>query len=160
MQYEIYPFELLGWIWREYIYNRLDEYDPHASQLDFPPYQVGQSIVDRLGLSADSEQREWFLSNTEKASILCELWSTNKPRRDEERLRYGNRMSASLVFLKRLCSTLERELIIEIQINRKFKRNSFMRVENGSGYKPPHSQIYILSADGKLRDSKTHYQLR
>jgi len=159
MEFESYPFELKGWIWCEYTDNRLDEYDPHAGQIAFPPYQVGQSIVEQLGLSVDSEQREWFLPNTDKASILCELWSTNKPRQDEDPLRRGKHLSASLAFLKNLCLILECELIFKVQINRRFKRKSYMRNEDGTGYTPPHSKIYILSADGKLRDTETHYQL-
>jgi len=160
MEFESYPFELKGWIWREYTDNRLDEYDPHAGQIAFPPYQVGQSIVDQLGLSVDSEQRKWFLPATDKASIRCELWRTNQPRQDEEPLRHGNRLSASLTFLKNLCLILECELIFSVKINRRFKHKSYMRNEDETRYTPPYSKIYILSADGKLRDTETHYQLR
>ena len=160
MEFESYPFVLRGWVWREYTDNRLDRYDPHASQIAFPPYQVGQSIAEKLGLSVDSEQREWFLPNTDNASIMCELWSTNKPRPDEDPLRRGERLSTSLAFLKDLCLILECELIFEVQINRQFKRKSYMRNEDEIAYTPPHSRIYILSADGKLRDAETHYQLR
>jgi len=160
MELESYPFELKGWICRDYAEIRLDEYDPHAGQIAFPPYQVGQSIVDQLGLSVDSEQRKWFLSDTDKASIWCELWKTNKSRQDEEPLRHGNRLSASLTFLKNLCLILECELIFNVKINRRFKYKSYMRNEDETGYTPPYSKIYILSADGKLRDTETHYQLR
>lgn len=160
MEFESYPFELKGWIWRGYTDNRLDEYDPHAGQIAFPPYQVGRSIAEKLGLSVDSEQREWFLSNADKASILCELWSTNKPGQDEGPLRSGERLSASLAFLKNLCLILECEIIFEVQISRRFKRKPYMRNEDGAGYTPPYNKIYILSADGKLRDAETHYQLR
>lgn len=160
MEFEPYPFVLKGWVWREYTDRRLDEHDPHAGQIAFPPYQVGQSIVEQLDLSVDPEQREWSLPNTSKASILCELWSTNKPGQDEDPLRHGERLSASLAFLKNLCLILECELIFKVQINRRFKHKPYMRNEDETGYTPPYSKIYILSADGKLRDAKTHYQLR
>ncbi|MBW2737586.1 MAG: ATP-binding protein [Deltaproteobacteria bacterium] len=160
MEFESYPFVVKGWVWREYTDNSLDQYDPHASQIAFPPYQVGESIVEKLGLSVDSEQREWFLPNIDKPSILGGLWSTSKSSLDEEPLRRGERLSASLAFLKNLCLILECELIFEVQINRRFKRKSYMRNEDGIGYTPPHNKIYILSADGKLRDAETHYQLR
>jgi len=160
MEFESYPFELKGWIWREHTDNRLDEYDPHAGQIAFPPYQIGQSIVEKLCLSEDSEQREWFLPNTDKAPILCELWSTNKPSQDEDPLRRGNRLSASLAFLKNLCLVLECELIFNVEINHRFKYKHYMRNEDETGYKPPYKKIYVLSADGELRDAETHYQLR
>lgn len=156
MEFESYPFVVKGWIWREYTDNRLDQYDTHAGQIAFPPYQVGKSIAEKLGLSFDSEQREWFLPNTDKASILSELWGISKSSPDEG----GERMSASLAFLNKLCLILECELIFEVQINRRFKRISYMENKDGIGYTPPHNKIYILSADGKLRDAETHYQLR
>ncbi|MEA3343226.1 MAG: ATP-binding protein, partial [archaeon] len=160
MEFESYPFVVKGWVWREYTNNRLDQYDPHAGQIAFPPYQVGESIAEQLGLSFDSEQREWFLPNADKASILGELWSTSKSSLDEDPLRRGERLSASLAFLKNLCLILECELIFEVQINRRFKRKSYMRNEDGIGHTPPHNKFYILSADGKLRDAEAHYQLR
>lgn len=159
LEFELDPFELKGWIWREYTDNRLDQYDPYAGQIDFPPYQVGQSIVEKLDLLADSEAREWFLPNTDKMSMLCELWSTNKPRQDEEPLRHGTRLSASLSFLKNLCLTLQCELIFKVQIYRRFRHKRYIRDKDETGYTPPYSKVYILSADGKLRDAETHYQL-
>lgn len=158
MEFDAYPFELQGWIWREQIDNRLDWYDPHAAEIPFPPYQVGQSIAESLGLFVDSEQREWFLSNSDKASLRCEIWSTGKPRIDEEPLRCGNRLSASLAFLKSLCSALTCELILDVQIDRQSKYRTQLRGADESTYRRPLSKIYILSADGRLRDTDSHYQ--
>jgi hypothetical protein len=159
MEFKSYPFELKGWIWREDTDNRLDEYDPFAGRIAYPPYQVGKSIVEKLGLSADLEQREWFLPNAEKESMLCELWCTNKFEQNEDPLRRGKRLSASLAFLKYLCSILECELIFNVEIDRRIKHKTYMRNEDETGYTPPYSKIYILSADGKLRDAEAHYQL-
>jgi len=160
MEFKSVPFVLKGWLWRSYTDNRLDEYDPFAAQIAFPPYQVGETIVEKLGLSVDTEQREWFLPNTNKGSLLCEIWSTNKPERDEEPLRRGQRISASLNFLKHLCLIFKSELILKVEISRQFRYKSYTRNEDKYGYKPPHSKIFILSADGKFRDTEKSYQLR
>lgn len=160
MGFESYPFELRGWIWRQSTGNRLDEYDPFAAQITYPPYQIGESIVEKLQLSVDSEKRRWLLPDTEKAAIICELWSSNKPSLKEDPLRHGERLNASLSFLKNLCLIMECELIIEVQIDRHYKYKSYMENKNGTEYKPPLNKIYILSADGKLRDANTNYQLR
>ncbi len=157
MEFETPPFELEGWIWKEHTDKRLDEFDPHAGDIDYPPYKIGKIIADLFGLSEDLEQREWCLPDVDKTSLVCEIWSVGQRSRDEEPLRHGKRMSASLEFLKKLCSTLEQEIIIEIQIERRLRSTSYKRDDNGPEY---HSRIYILSADGKLRDSRTHYQLR
>jgi len=160
MEIELYPFELKGWIWRKNDYNRLDKFDPHAGQIDFPPYEVGQSIIGKMGLCADIDQREWFLTGSKNASLLCELWSTNRLSQNENSGRSGNRLSASLTFLKKLCETLECEIIVDVEIDRRFNNSYNTKEEYGTKCKPSIHKIYILSADGKLRDTGTHYQLR
>ncbi len=160
MEFDLAPFILKGWIWRGYTGKRLDEYDPFAGEIAFPPYQVSDVIVEQLGMSVDTEQREWFLPSSDKASLICELWSINKPRPDEDPLRRGERLSASLDFLKKLCLIQKCQIIFNIQISRRFHYGSHARNEGDNGYNPPHSKIYILSADGKLRDTETHYQIR
>lgn len=158
-EFESAPFELKGWVWRGENDTRLDKFDPFAGEMAYPPYQVGASIVEKLGLSVDTEQREWFLPNTDKASLVCELWSTQKPRPDEDPLRRGWRLSASLGFLKKLCQVQNCDVIFKVQIERRFQHVSYVRSDDDNEYKPPHTKIYILSADGKLRDTETHYQI-
>ena len=159
MEYNSYPFELRGWVCRQNKDNRLDEYDPFSGQIAYPPYKIGQSIVEKLGLIVDSEQREWFLPKTKKASLLCELWSTNRTSNDKDSFRHGERLSASLTFLKKLCIDLECELIFEVQINRQLKQKYNRESDDKLEYTPPNCRIYILSADGKLRDAEKNYQL-
>jgi hypothetical protein len=166
MEFMESPFKLLGWIVQDSEYEGLDIAgldiaDPHANKIDYPPYKIGDSIVKRLQLSVDSEQRNWYMSNTTEESLVCELWSLSKEGNEEEASRSGIRMSASLEFLKVLCSTLECELIIEVQIDRRFRKySSYSRSNNDDRYSPPNSKLYILSANGQLRDTRTCYQLR
>ncbi len=162
MEFRLYPFELQGWIWDGYSESGLDEYDPLASRIAYPPYKVGQSIAEKLNLSADSEQRGWFLPNTEKPSLLCEIWRGNQYEHDKDPFRRGKRLNASLSFLKYLCSILKCDLVFKVEIDRRFKETPYTgrNEEDDSGYKPPHIKIYIFSADGRLRDTETHYQIR
>jgi hypothetical protein len=160
MEFNESPFELQGWIYRGSEKEGLDSADPHAGGINYPPYKIGNSIVERLGLSVDLEQRNWYMSNTEEKSLVCELWNLPEKENKEELPRNGIRIIASLEFLKLLCSTLERELIIEVQIERRFRRSSYYsRSDDNGRYSPPNTKLYILSADGKLRDTRTCYQL-
>ncbi|WP_243767408.1 hypothetical protein [Paenibacillus agricola] len=160
MEFGAYPFVLKGWIWQKDIAKRLDEFDSQAAKIDFPPYKIGESIMKKMNLTVDLELREWFSSDTDEVSLACGIWSENMPEKDDEPNRHGNQLSASLSFLKKLCMTMECELVFEVQINRRFKRNNYSRSEERDEYRPPHNRILILSADGRLRDSEAHYQLR
>jgi hypothetical protein len=158
---EISDFALRSWIWSESLDKGLDEFDPHAADIDYPPYRVDKSIVERFGLSADVEQRKWHLPDSAKPSLVCELWKTPHTEEREEPRRHGMRMSASLGFLETLASVTDRELIIEVQINRRIRRPHYVRSDDDDvKYSAPYSKLYLLSATGRLRDEKTNYQLR
>ena len=161
MEFNEPPFELQGWIWRSSQDEGLDAADPHAGKIDYPPYRIGDSIIKQLEISVDLEQRKWFMAGKTEESLVCELWSTPRGEDKEEPPKHGIRMSASLEFLKKLCATLERELIIEVQIERRLRRSSYYtRSDDDGEYPAANSKVYILSADGKLRDTGTCHQLR
>jgi hypothetical protein len=162
MEFNTSPFELRGWTWRHYTSNKLDDFDPHAGNIDYPPYVVDSKILDRFRIVADQENRVWTSSDGSEV-IICELWGEYKKKDSDDqdiRERKGSRMFASLAFLKTLCQTLDRLLIIEVEIQRTFLRSSYHRKEGQDGYRPPASRVYLLSADGKLRTATTSYRLR
>lgn len=161
MEFDSHPFNLRGWVYHRDNGLGLDEFDPHAGTILYPPYKVGESFVEELGLQVDSNLKRWYLPDAANGTpLVCELWGTNKPDQDEDPLRQGCRLSASLTFLKKLCIAFECELIIEVQIERRFRRNRYSSEQNGIGYTDPYYKVYLLSADGNLRDTKTHFQLR
>ena len=160
MEFETPPFELRGWIRRSYSYNGVDEYDPHAATIDYPPFEISKDITDRLSLTHDLEQREWRSPDAYKLSLRCALWSGEQITDREGPPRQGKRLSASLTFLQKLCFVLKRELIIKVEIERKLRRSYYSRSDDEFKYTEPSYKLYLLSADGKLRDENTSYQLR
>lgn len=162
MEYATQPFELQGWIGCELTDNNLDEFDPFAAEIAYPPYEIGQSFINQLGLVSDLHKREWFLSETNKLAVLSELWKTNKSGYNQDPLRHGGRISASLSFLKSVCVSLGVEIILKVHIGRGFKYDSYAyrKYESENGYSKPYQKIYLLSADGKLRDTEAVFHLR
>jgi hypothetical protein len=161
MEFKTMPFKLHGWIYSDPQEKRLDEFDPYSGDISYPPYQIGKSFVEQFGLTSDVDQREWYLTDTTKASLVCELWSEKTSGYKDDLPRCGNRMITSLAFLTKLCADLQRDLIIEVQIKRNYLRKSYnSRNDDGIEYPSPYCKIYILSANGTLRDARTSYQLR
>jgi hypothetical protein len=161
MEFDEPPFQLQGWIYSKSQDKGLDEYDPFAGDISYPPYQPGESIVEQLGLTTDCEQRNWYLPTTDNPVLISELWGDRPPNGRDSPVRHGNRISASLDFLANACSRLGRDLIIEVQIERRYAYNSYRaKTDDEIQYPPPYSKVYLLSADGKLRDAGKSYQLR
>jgi hypothetical protein len=161
MEFNRPPFVLQGWIKRDNPDKGIDEFDPNAGDIDYPPLVIGESFIERFELSTDLEQREWHLPNSDKASLVCELWSSSRQPDDKDKpRRRGKRLRASLEFLKKFCSDLKCELVIKVEIDRQLHRSYYTRRDDEIGYQPPYCKIYILSADGTLRDERSNYQLR
>ena len=161
MEFNKPPFQLEGWIYSKSQDKRLDKYDPFAGDLSYPPYQPGESIVEQFGLLTDCEQRNWYSPNVEKPVMVSELWGDKPSDGRDSPVRQGNRINASLDFLANVCSRLGRDLIIEVQIERRYAYNSYRaKTDDEVQYPPPYSKVYLLSADGKLRDAGKSYQLR
>lgn len=155
------PFQLQGWIYSKSQDKGLDEYDPFAGDINYPPYQPGESIVDQFGLWTDFEQRNWYSPNIENPVMVSELWGDRPPNGRDSPVRHGNRISASLDFLTNACTRLGQDLIIKVQIERRYAYNSYRaKTDDQIEYPPPYSKVYLLSADGKLRDAGKSYQLR
>lgn len=159
MEIDLEPFILKGWIWREAVSKRSDEFDPHSAKVDYPSYSIGDSIVKQMELSSDLEKKEWNLLGEKKSSVVCEAWTPMYNNDDHDTIHRGNRLAASLSFLKKMCIEYHCDLIIEIQISRRFIQKSYMGVSGSDEYKPPLSKVFILSADGRLRDTETYYEL-
>jgi len=160
MEINLEPFLLKGWIYQEDMSKGLDEFDPHSTKVDYPPYSIGDSIVEQMNLSSDLEKREWKLPESENTSVICEIWTPMHDNHEDDLVRHGNRLTASLTFLKKLCMEYQCDLIIEIQISRSFRQKSYSRGGESNEYKRPLNKVFIFSADGRLRDTETYHELR
>jgi hypothetical protein len=149
-------FSLQGWIVERRRSRGLDDLDPYADNLDYPPYIVGERIAGQLGLTADKDAKCWHETNSEKDVLICETWSSVRERMEEKPNQTGMRLRASLSFLKRLCNVLNCHLILDIGIQR--NTNDRYRTEP-RGHIPPTHKIYILSEDGRLRTTDQSYEL-
>ncbi len=156
MEIESGPFQLKGWINERHNSKELDQFDPYADEIDYPPYSLGITISEKLGLSPDPDGKTWQIAHSAEVALSCETWSSNREGRDEEPDQSGMRLKAKLSFLKELCSTLGCELIFDIGIKRDI---NYRYDREKREYAKPLHKIFILSADGKLRTTGANYQL-
>ncbi len=150
-------FQLHGWINERSISKRLDEFDPYADRVDYPPYTLGDAIKERLGLTLDHEGKLWFANNFNEIALICETWASYRERRDEEPDQSGMRLKANLSFLKDLCNKLDCELIFDVGIKREI---SYRHSSSERKYAEPQHKIFILSEDGTFRTTEKSNQLR
>lgn len=156
MEIEDGIFVLKGWIDEHTNYLRLDEADPYANNITYPPYSLGEDIIKRLGLISGNDGRQWYINQSNEISLICEAWSSHNQDRNEEPNQSGIKLKASLSFLKHLCIILDCDIIFKVGIKREI---NYKYDRENREYTKPQYEIFILSADGILKTTGTDYQL-
>lgn len=155
-----HPFKLKSWYTEGNNNDRVDKFDPSAGSLDYPPIVLNQEIASKFKLISDKDNRYWYDTDTDEAMLCSQLWSEDKPQReDSDYCSKGKRLQASMMLLKVLLGSQDMDLAIQVKINRQLT-SKYRSSDNDVGYTLPYSKIYILSKDGRLRDSRTSFMLR
>lgn len=155
-----HPFNLKNWYTQSDRHDSVDQFDPYAGALDYPPITLDQEVALQLDLKPDSENRYWYYADTDEAMLCSQLWSEDKPEReDNDYCSKGSRLRASLTFLRILLHTLDVDLAVQVDIRRELT-GTYKDRDNDFGYTFPYRKIYILSKDGRLRDTGTSFMLR
>lgn len=158
MEIESDSFMLKGWIKNKSISKRLDEDDPYADNIDYPPYEIGSEVVNKLELSIKNDFKIWYSPMSSSPSLKCEIWSSHRTGRDEDSDQAGKWLKATTKFLKHLCSTLNCDLILVVGIKREINYK-YRSQEDKYEYSKPIHKIFILSSDGELRNIGQNYKL-
>ncbi len=158
---DVPPFELRRWIGRAHPSKGLDDMDPHAGSIDYPPHAVEEDIVRCMKVRPDLEHRQW-IDDAGAAVLASEIWGEFKKlsRHDEhDTRRRGSRLSASLTFLQALCRTFDRHLILRVEVNRSVHSPYRQGGTERDAYRPPSVQIYLFTGDDNIRSATTRYRL-
>lgn len=153
------PFDRQRLLWSaKSVESKLDEFDPYLNEMSYPPLALDPEIVARFHLSSDEENRNWKLAGESLPVSVCESWHECGRSREGSPNRHGDRIFASISFLRQICSTLERSMIVTVKIRR--LDGSRSSDESPSAYGMPAScKAFIFDAHGILKDTRTNHQL-
>jgi len=146
-------FTLKGWIVDDSRDRGLDGQDRWAGGISFPPPILAPYVIEMMGLETDSDRRLW--RDREKSVVMAsQVWGhyDEARRHESSNPEHGSRIQASLGFLTTLLAKLGRDLIIEVQIDRRRRSQPYgSRVEYDKERIPTKARLYLLGADGRLR---------
>ncbi|WP_430816296.1 hypothetical protein [Carboxylicivirga sp. RSCT41] len=150
-------FKLKGWIKNCEISKRLDDMDPHANEIYYPPYDISDNLKNMYSLHPCDEGKIWFSKALEKTVLICDIWSSYKAYNEDEPPQKGIKLKASLSFLQILCKRLNCEVIFKVSIKRDI---TYKYRSDKHEYTKPTYKIFLLSPDGSIRNNKGYYQIR
>lgn len=145
-------FTLKGWVRDHTRDRRLDEYDRWAGGVSFPPPHPAPFIVELMKLETDSDQRVWN-DGSQTTVMMSEVWghydeATHHESSNPDR---GKRLRVSKVFMASLLEKLDRNLIIEVQIGRRRRFQSYENSEKDDEQVSTRTKLYLFGKDGLLR---------
>ncbi len=149
------------WLSSEGENNDIESKDPFVGDIYVQPFKLSDDITEVIEVIYSEDQKNCILLTDNNICLQSKYWSEDKPNDSETYIRTGNPALASLDFLKLICKKMNVEIAIQVNIERSFTSSYGNRNKDDKlGYIPRYSKTFILSEDGKLRDSRKSYQLR
>lgn len=145
-------FQLKGWIVDRSHDGRLDEQDPWAGAIRYPPPEPAAYIIDRMKLNSDAEHRRWFVQGGNIDVAWSQVWGHFSEKDDDEtNHESGSRFQASFAFIVSLLRELEMDLIVEVEIERRYRFSRWeRRNDDDIGYIPPSARLFLIKSDGSI----------
>ncbi|KTD89336.1 hypothetical protein ATS71_08495 [Pseudoalteromonas sp. H71] len=153
-------FSCQEWLVTNDYESELESKDPYSGTIQHRPMTVAKFVSDSMGISYSHNKKQCSLISDNSLCLENKYWSEDKPRDSNSYTSSGRPVRASLNFLKLISHKLNVDVAIQINIKRSYT-DSYRNRNNDDelGYLPRYSKTFILSADGRLRDSRKSYQL-
>jgi hypothetical protein len=141
-------FELEGWIEDRSQERGLDGKDRWSGGVHFPPPAPATQIINLMALTTDLDRREWRDGKNIRV-MSSSVWGTLETSNEENNPKRGERMQASLPFVKDMLSKFQQDLIIEVRIDR---HRQYRRYESKQDDEriPKATRLYLIKADGSI----------
>ncbi|MFP5082009.1 hypothetical protein [Pedobacter sp. JCM 36344] len=143
-------FMLQGWLYQGEVTKGLDQYDPLANEMMFPPIAIGREVTERMGIEVSGDFKTYRTAETGNVQALSETWVSEILEREEQANQSGMRLRCSLEFIQSLCEIYQSALIVKVELERSFY-SRYGGSSDYSGYKPPKHKIFLITKDGKIK---------
>jgi hypothetical protein len=146
-------FCLKGWIVDQTNESGIDDQDPWAGGIHFPPPRPARFIVEFIGLSLDPEQRFWRAKNGHETEpvLWSNLWGHFRDQDEEDEGEGGRRLKASMPLVQEFLSESGNDLLVEVEMSRKEKYSRyFHRQTEGLDHVLPCAKLFLIRGDGSV----------
>jgi hypothetical protein len=152
MEIDVPGFELKGWVVSHTYASRLDERDFWAGGVCYRPPRPAQFIIEVMDLTTDTDQRFWR-DKGQTQVIETEVWGYYDEGKERVRTNpnQGSRFKASMPFITNMLAKLNRDLIIEVQIDRRRRHQPYERgLGDDDERVSTQAKLYLVNRDGKI----------
>jgi hypothetical protein len=115
----------------------------------YPPPAPAEAIIDLMSLATDLDKRVWR-DGANTLVMSSQVWGRPEARDQDNNPERGERLRTSLDFITRMLSKLDRDLIIEVQIERRRRYRRYESGQDDDARIPTATKIYLIKADGSI----------
>ena len=147
-----FGFVLEGWISDHSRDRDLDALDRWAGGVSYPAPTPADRIVKLMGLTGDADQRNWQAQD-QSVALVSRVWGhfDEATRHEISNPERGRRLQASPTWISSLLSRLDRQLIIEVRVDRRPKYKPYRSgLEDDEKEKSKSTKLYLLRSDGQI----------
>ena len=144
-------FVLKGWLVDRGACGDFDRKDEWSGDVSYPAPAPAAEIVELMAMETDPDGRVW--RDAEMTPVMfSQVWGDASRRDDDDNPERGNRLRASCDFLTKLLRRSGRDLIVEVQIERRHRRSRWRSDprEEEDERAPTRARVYLLTGDGHL----------
>ncbi|BBN60200.1 hypothetical protein [Hydrogenovibrio marinus] len=161
---DLATFTAKAWLTRNDWLNSVEEKDPNSAEMDARPYRLKDIVLNEFALRQSDDQKSYYDLSDSRVCFTNRFWSEDQAHSEDAGNSYrckGAVALASVTFLLEICNLLNVDIALQVDIERSIVGHRRDRSSgNEIGYIPSYSKTFILSGDGKLRDTRKSYQLR
>ncbi|WP_108126722.1 AVAST type 3 anti-phage nuclease/ATPase Avs3a [Saccharospirillum mangrovi] len=152
-QIDFNGFQLKGWVIDQPQSSKLDEFDPWAGAVSYPPPAPAEFVIQCMKLKSDTENRHWFVENEDTCSLCSHTWGNFRDRdNDDSNLESGTRLQSSLQFVFNLLHRLEMDLIVKVEIERRRRSSHWENnYDDETRFTPASARLFLIKKDGSIK---------
>ncbi|MDP2602700.1 MAG: AVAST type 3 anti-phage nuclease/ATPase Avs3a [Deltaproteobacteria bacterium] len=153
LQIDFDGFQLKGWIVDRSRDSGLDEQDPWAGAIRYPPPGPAAYVAELMSLKSDAERRRWHAGAALGDVAWSQVWGHFREKDDHDEMNHesGSRFQTSLAFIVELLRKLGMDLIVKVEIERRHRYSRWERSRDDDlGYILPSARLFLLRSDGSL----------
>ena len=142
-------FVLKGWIEDRDPEAGLDGKDIWSGGVHFPPCAPAEEIVNLMRLETDSDKRVW--RDETKELVMCsQVWGKLQVGNENHDSEDGERLQASVGFIKDMLRKLDHDLIVEVRIERRGRRWSYESRKDDDERISETTGLYVFKRNGRV----------
>ncbi|WP_331280426.1 AVAST type 3 anti-phage nuclease/ATPase Avs3a [Alcanivorax nanhaiticus] len=153
MEIDTSGFELEGWVFDQSRDRGLDKYDRWSGGITLPPPRPAEFIIEQMKLESDSDLRIW-INQTTSPVMESQIWGyyDEAKRHESTNPNRGSRLQARASFMASILKSLDRDLIIEVQIDRRRRYQPYTSSEEDDNErKRTRAKLFLLDKNGQIR---------